>query len=140
MLRRMAWVFLMALMLSPAAPAAQSASREKAATAAAEKWLVVVDKGQYAESWQEAAAYFRNSITKQDWERAVQSVRKPLGNLISRKIKSAVYKTSLPGVPDGEYVVMQFNSSFTNKKSAVETVTTVLDKDGEWKAVGYFIR
>ncbi|HET7101683.1 MAG TPA: DUF4019 domain-containing protein [Terriglobia bacterium] len=140
MIRRALFLFAIALILAPVAAPAQNASREKAAASSAEKWLGLVDKGEYAESWKEAATYFRNSITEQKWEQAAQSVRKPLGMLISRKLKTAVYKTSLPGAPDGEYVVMQFDSSFADKKSAVETITTVLDHGGKWRVVGYFIR
>ncbi|HET7216059.1 MAG TPA: DUF4019 domain-containing protein [Terriglobia bacterium] len=141
MIRRVACLFVIALILSSiAAAAAQDASKEKAAVAAAEKWLGMVDKGECAESWKQAATYFRNSVTGQKWEQAAESVRKPLDRLISRRLKTAVYKASLPGAPDGEYVVMQFDSSFANKKLAVETVSTVLDKDGKWRVVGYFIR
>jgi hypothetical protein len=35
---------------------------------------------------------------------------------------------------------MQFNASFANKKSATETVTFMLEKDGQWRAAGYFIK
>jgi hypothetical protein len=45
----------------------------------------------------------------------------------------------LPGAPDGEYVVIQFESSFEKKKSAVETVTPMLEKDGKWRVSGYYI-
>jgi hypothetical protein len=48
--------------------------------------------------------------------------------------------TELPGAPDGQYVVMQFETSFANKKSAIETVTFMLEKDGQWKSAGYFIK
>jgi hypothetical protein len=34
---------------------------------------------------------------------------------------------------------MQFQASFANKKSAVETVTFMLEKDGQWRAAEYFI-
>jgi hypothetical protein len=70
----------------------------------------------------------------------MESFRKPLGSLISRKLKSAQPMTELPGAPDGQYVLMQFETSFTNKKSAVETVTFMLEKDGQWKSGGYFIK
>jgi hypothetical protein len=62
-----------------------------------------------------------------------------LGKLVSRAVISAQTTTNLPGAPDGQYVVMQFNTSFTNKQSAVETVTFMLEKDGKWKAAGYYI-
>jgi predicted SnoaL-like aldol condensation-catalyzing enzyme len=60
--------------------------------------------------------------------------------LISRKVKSATYTTSLPGAPDGQYVVIQFNTSFENKKSRVETVTPRMDSDGKWRVSGYYIK
>jgi hypothetical protein len=42
--------------------------------------------------------------------------------------------------PDGEYVVIQFEASFENKKSAIETVTPMLDKDGNWRVSGYYVK
>ncbi len=48
--------------------------------------------------------------------------------------------TSLPGVPDGDYVVIQYEASFENKRSAVETITPVLDEDGAMRVAGYYIR
>ena len=37
------------------------------------------------------------------------------------------------------YRDLGFYTSFKNKKSAVETITAMLDKDGEWRVSGYFI-
>jgi len=70
----------------------------------------------------------------------MQSVRKPIGKNISRKLQSKLYLTSLPGGPDGEYVVIKFDSSFEYKKNALETVTPMLDKDGKWRISGYFMK
>ena len=67
-------------------------------------------------------------------------VRAPLGSLESRTLKSATPSTSLPGAPDGDYVVMQFDTSFERKKDGGETVTAVQETDGVWRIVGYFIR
>jgi hypothetical protein len=113
---------------------------EKIAVSGAEKWLGIVDSGKYGESWKEAAEYFRNAVKQDQWEQAVQAVRKPLGELVSRKMKSATFKTSLPGAPDGQYVVIEFETSFENKKSAIETVTPMMDKDGKWRVSGYYIK
>jgi hypothetical protein len=60
--------------------------------------------------------------------------------MVSRKFKSSQYTKTLPGVPDGEYVVIQYDTSFEHKQSAVETVTPMLDKDGKWRISGYFIK
>jgi len=113
---------------------------EKAATTAAQAWLALVDAGNYSESWNEAEPYFQKVVTEKSWEISMESFRKPLGNLLSRTVTSAQFITEMPGAPDGKYVVMQFDSSFTDKKSTVETVTFKLDDDGKWKASGYFIK
>ncbi|MGK7896934.1 MAG: DUF4019 domain-containing protein [Xenococcus sp. (in: cyanobacteria)] len=110
------------------------------AIAAAEVWLELVDTEQYGASWDEAASYFRGAVSQEQWLSSMQAVRKPLGNKLSRKLKSKQYYTSLPGAPDGEYVVIQFNTSFENKSSAVETVTPMKDQDGKWRVSGYYIK
>lgn len=119
---------------------AASTEKEKAAVAAAQQWLALVDAGKYAESWQESAEYFRNAIQQDQWEQMLGSARTPLGKMLSRKLKTKEYKTSLAGAPDGEYVVIHFQTSFQNKKSAVETITPMLDKDGKWRVAGYYIK
>lgn len=112
----------------------------EAAQNAAESWLAAVDKGDYASSYDRAASIFRLAITKEEWLQKVRAARGPLGRVISRKLKRAQYQTSLPGAPDGEYVVIQYDTSFENKRSAVETITPTLDKDAQWRVSGYFIR
>ncbi|MFA6033364.1 MAG: DUF4019 domain-containing protein [Myxococcota bacterium] len=120
------------------APDNKAAKNE--AVDAATKWLGLVDAGKYADSWKEAAGYFKAAITKAQWEQALKASRKPLGAMVSRKLLSAEYKTALPGAPDGEYVVIQFTTSFENKQEAVETITPMKEKDGKWRVSGYFIR
>ncbi len=113
---------------------------EKAAAESAMRWLALVDQGNYGASWDEAAQLFRNAVPKEQWEKQVGAVRAPLGKVESRKLKSANYTTQLPGAPDGKYVVIQYETSFEHKKSAVETITPMLDKDGQWRVSGYYIR
>ena len=113
---------------------------EAKALTTAEAWLVLVDSGQYAESWDEAASFFRGAVPEEKWVEMMNAARKPFGKNISRKLKSEKYRTSVPGAPDGEYVIIQFKASFENKKSAVETITPMLDKDGTWRVSGYYMK
>ena len=41
---------------------------EQLAVVAAEDWLHLVDNSKHAESWDQAATYFRNAIKKDDWK------------------------------------------------------------------------
>ena len=113
--------------------------KTKIAEQAAIDWLTMVDSSQYEASWNEASSLFRQQISSADWSKAVTAARTPLGISITRKLLSATHATSLPGAPDGEYVVLQFQTVFKNKIRAFETVTSMLDGD-QWRVAGYYVR
>lgn len=124
-----------------ATPAATPASTpQTAAQAAALSWLALIDAGKYPESWSSAASLFRQKVSQATWQSSVAGVRDSLGALQSRTLRSATPKDSLPGAPDGHYVVLQFDATFAHKANAVETVTPMMDTDGQWHVSGYFIR
>jgi hypothetical protein len=112
----------------------------KKATRISGEWLMLVDDSKYSDSWEKTAIYFKQNVTKKEWVKKIKGVRQPMGRLIHRKRISAQYTDSLPGAPDGEYVVIQYRSSFENKKTAIETVTPMKDQDGIWRISGYFIK
>ncbi len=125
---------------SAGALAGREDNAEAAAVEAAKQWLALVDKGEYTSSWESSAEYFRGNITKDKWRQVLTGTRKPLGEVTSRTVKAKHYATALPGAPDGEYVVIQFETAFENKRSAVETVTPMKQKNGAWRVSGYFIK
>ena len=129
-------IFLITLCLSATVPASEA---EKQAEEAALAWLSLVDAGQYKASWKKAASLFRAQVSVKQWSQAVSAARKPFGKLKSRQLMDATYATSLPGAPDGEYVVLQFEAVYEHKASAIETVTPMQD-DGNWRVSGYYIR
>jgi len=125
--------------MAPAMEASPRSGAEQAAVSAARVWLKIIDDGDYARSWKEAALLFQRSVTPKSWEDSMKKYREPEGSVVSRKaldIKSAVP----PGAPAGNYVIMQFLTDFANKHGGVETVTFLEEKDGKWRSVGYFIK
>jgi len=141
-MRAIALGSILVLLLNVVATTARAADQTAVdeATRAADRWLKLVDAGDYKQSWDTASSLLKNAVTEDQWAQQVGTARKPLGALVSRKLKSAQYATSLPGAPDGKYVVIQYDSVFQNKSAAVETVTPMLDQDGQWRVSGYFIR
>jgi len=136
-LRHVACVLLSVALLGPADSAEDP---QAAAQVAADSWLKIVDAGDYALSWQQASKLFKGAVTQEQWAQSLKGARAPLGKLVSRKVKARQYTEKLPGAPDGKYVVIQFDTVFENKPSAVETVTPMLDPDGTWRVSGYYIR
>ena len=125
--------------LAPAR-AVDRAEAAKEATSAAEQWLGLVDQGKFNGSWLEASTYFRNVTTKQQWKQQVSVWRSALGSVVTRKLRTVQYLTTMPGAPDGEYVMIQYDTSFTHKKSAIEVVVPMMDADGKWRVSEYSIR
>jgi hypothetical protein len=129
-----------ALLLTICAAGQVQQKPELLAQQSSDGWLALVDSGKYADSWQEASQLFKAAVTKEQWQNTLRASRDPLGKMLSRKLKSAAYTKTLPGAPDGEYVVIQYASSFEHKQSAVETVSPMFDKDGKWRVSGYYIK
>jgi len=130
------------LILAAAGGLRAADSPEKAAETAASAWLATVDSGQYGESWDGAAALFKAAVSRGQWVAALDQVRKPLGKLVSRKLIVAKFMTEVPNAnaPKGEYVFLQYETSFANAPGKTETVTPMKDPDGVWRVSGYFIK
>ncbi|MCV2360332.1 DUF4019 domain-containing protein [Paucibacter sp. TC2R-5] len=107
---------------------------------AATQWLALADAGQFGDTWDQAAAPIQALISKPKWVSVLQAVRTPLGSVQTRQLKSADFTKTLPGAPDGAYVVIRFETQFANKASAVETLTPMKGEDGAWRVSGYFIK
>lgn len=137
-MRSVATFIFVFLLLSPAS--AQQEGEIEAAEKSARAWLALTDNGQYLASWEQASSFFRAAVTAEDWGSALERARSPFGALLSRATGTSTYATTLPGAPDGEYVVFEFNSAFENKAAAVETVTVMKDIDTAWRIAGYFVR
>ena len=130
---------VMLVCLLNASATAPDTRGEIAALRAAKTWLAMVDAGDYDQSWETAAEFFRNNIPKERWREVMQGVRTPLGELVTREAKEKSYETEMPGAPDGHYVVIHFSTIFENKRRSVEMVTPMMDPDGKWRVAGYFI-
>ena len=111
--------------------------KEEMAIQAAESWLSLVDEEKYLESWEGLAGLFRKNVKKEEWVNDLNRFRKPLGKLLARKLQHET-KSSEPSV--GEYLIFQYETSFENKKSAVEAVSVIKDNDGKWRTLGYSIQ
>jgi hypothetical protein len=124
---------------------------EDMAQAAAESWLSLVDGGDYAASWDRASQAFKGAVKQSDWSQTAGSMRAPLGKVVSRRLKSREYTEQGPTTRviggkvytwsgPAKCVVIQYDTVFANKASAIETVTPVPDSDGAWRVSGYSIR
>jgi len=132
----------LALLVSgfPIPTAMASDEKETAALEVARDWLATVDAERYERSWDTAAGFFKAVVAKGQWVQSLEGARRPLGKVLSRELMSSNYVTELPDAPDGQYVVIQFETSYEAKSNAIETVTPMLEDDGSWRISGYYIK
>ena len=129
---------LVLLLVTTAPAGAQEAAVEPARTAA-RAWLALLDGYEFDESWRAAGEVLKGAVTQKEFATTMSATLGPLGVMTSRGAKSSEYSTTLPGAPDGEYVVLKFDTAFENKQTAVETVVLRKEPDGLWRVSGYFI-
>lgn len=129
---------------APGAAAAQSAAKAPAgaegeSVGSADRWIALLDEQRWADSWKTAGTLFKSQIPMAQWESTIKASLQPLGKISSRVRQSVTTATTLPGAPDGQYEIIQFQTAFAQKPSAVETV--FMAREGaDWKVIGYFIR
>jgi hypothetical protein len=119
----------------------QSPDSEKVEQAkpAAIEFLGLIDGAKYAESWESSADLMRDKVTRNDWIDKLDKARNLSGDLVQRVQKSASYATEAKDSPEGEYIMLIYESDFQRAEDVSEYVTVMLEGD-EWKVAGYFMQ
>lgn len=134
-------ILLLGLLLGfNAVTSARAQASPGAAQPATEHWLALVDSGKYGESWDEAAPILKNGTSRKDWIAYLKQKREHLGSVAARKLLKADPLTNVPGLPRGQFVGMQYRTSFEKLKNAVEVVVPVLGQDGQWRVSEYIVQ
>jgi hypothetical protein len=105
----------------------------------AKQWLGLVDDQNYADAYKQMGMAAQGKVASGAFAEKLSGSRGPLGAMATRTIKSIKMSNTLPGMRDGQYATVQFDSSFAHKAQATETVVLASDK-GAWSVVGYFIK
>lgn len=105
------------------------------AAEAARRWLTQIDRGMAEKAWSESSPLFQK--TAPEGARLLAQSRDKTGLPRSRVEKQKRRVESLPGLPPGIYVVVEYDTQFTRGTYAE---TAILSQEGDWKIVGYFMR
>jgi hypothetical protein len=134
---------LLALQAPPPAemqPAADPhIGEEQAAERQALGFLGYLDHGRFADSYAYTGMLIRAQLDRDAYAKQLEKARSGAGALLSRELRNATYATTLPGAPEGQYVVLIYGASFANRQQAEETVTLAFAK-GYWRVSGYYIK
>lgn len=131
------WIALLMLLVMPLAWASE---KTDAAVTSGSLWLRQLDKGEYQAAYGAAGALMREKVKFEDWQAAIHSARQSFGMVHKRELTYGALEKQLPGLARGEYAQLRFRTDFAGKLAATEHLTLMLEADGSWRAIGYFIQ
>jgi hypothetical protein len=130
-----------ALGAPPTDDALQPSKRDDKETIEASRaWLALLDAGKFGAAWDGASPYLKSVVTRQKWITGLAAARKPFGKLKQRTPVKFARSHSMPGAPDGDYSIIEFESQFANGKVASEHIIWMLGDNQDWHVSGYYIR
>lgn len=134
------WFILLILFFGCNLAQADDSAILKAVESAARSWFELVDDGKYKASWEMSSALFKTKTPEAQWIKSITGIRTPRGAMTARYTATAGATKSISGFPDGEYVVLQFYTTFAEKGLAMETVTLAKTADNTWQIADYAIK
>ena len=99
-----------------------------------EAWLALLDTGDYARSWETAAPHFQRRQGKAEWVARLEKIRRPLGEVLSRKLGSMTQTVA------GTRWEANYETSFANQPAATEIVTYAKQADAKWLPTVYDVQ
>jgi len=117
----------------------EEAARSKdAALKAADKYLVLLDKGKYSESWEASAEDLRRGLSRRKWIDALTKTRKPFGKPERRKLNRIEMK---PGENPQriDHAWVYSDVLFETGEARGELVVVYLERGKDWRVAGYFV-
>jgi hypothetical protein len=123
---------------APAVSAAQN-DRIRAAETAALSWLAQIDVGAYDDGWEQATGLIHHR-DKATWTGWMRERRGGLGDLLQR---TTVYTGPIRfsrNEPDGKYLEIEYDTTFSGLSHLFEYVRMVRCEDGVWRVYWYFVR
>ena len=114
-------------------------AEEQAAERQALGFLGYLDHARYKDSYAYTGMLIRSSLDRESFAKQIEKARAGSGAMLSRNLIDAAYSTTVPGAPEGQYVILHYGTSFANRQNTVETVTLAFAKD-YWRVSGYYIK
>jgi hypothetical protein len=121
-------------------PAIDTSAAIRAADSSALHWLKLLDSGQLATCWEQAATSLKQLAAQPIWEQSVHHDRARFGPLGVRQRITALYSTTVPNAPVGKYVFLEYRAQAASGAYVVDWVGEVLDGERGWRVASYVIR
>lgn len=110
-----------------------------AALLQAEAFVAVIDKGDYLSAYASGLPFIRFQARQDEWIADQEMAVEFLGKVIDRQLMTVRSRDSYPGLPDGNYLVVSYESRTEHKVKAIEVLLLSQQNQG-WQVCRYSVR
>lgn len=111
--------------------------QETAAQAVAKSWLALADAGNDADSYVAMAPLAREQVSAEKWKAVLEKVRADGGARQTRELKSSRFSTKSPAGRTGEFVFLEYDTTFEKGGRVTENLALMKCDDGKFHVVQY---
>ncbi len=105
----------------------------------AEQFVQLVDENKYVAAYGGASELMHLSFSEADWVAKVKLSKELVGEVIERKLVSVLARETYPHFPDGEYLLVYFESQREYKQKATE-ILLLRALAGKWQVCTYRLK
>lgn len=109
----------------------------KDASIVAESWLSNINNNQYDNAFQMLSNEVKVRYKQETWINLINELMLEFGELESRKTTEKKFQSEVEGMEDGFYVLIDYNSSYTNTIDHNEHILLKQNDKIKWEIVDY---
>lgn len=129
-------VLLAMLGLAGAALAAEGQQAQEVA----QRWLELLDRGDYDSAYYEAAPLLQGALTLDKWRETMSALAAKTGPAQEHQFLHGRPAQDLPGAPRGQYYLLVFKPRFAKQPHLLEQVALIKKTGGQWRVAGYYLK
>ncbi|MCM2263873.1 MAG: DUF4019 domain-containing protein [Desulfuromonadales bacterium] len=129
---------LLLILLLPC-PSWATGDEQQQVAVAARHFVTLLDAGDAELAWRQLTPLAQILKHQEQWLLLHKTLRKAYGPLDKRDLRGVTLQHRYAMLPDGRYANVQFDTVFSNKRTAVETIILTLSEDGRWLVHDYVI-
>jgi hypothetical protein len=105
----------------------------------AENFFKKADQEDYLSCWEECDPLLQQAISQNEWQRDLHASRFYLGNVTTRSLNKQIITWDPQGMPEGPYIVINYNAKSSKGFELAEVVTLKKGIDNKWRVLMYQI-
>ncbi len=105
---------------------------------AANAWLALVDRGDYAAAYGSMSRTFRSRYSAEDMAELMSNERRTLGRVVARRFESASNAQSPPGAAPGHYQGYGFRTRFEREPRHIYEAVWLEAEGQDWRVTGFY--